>query len=383
MIAVAMSVVALGRNWIGQWLNLQRAQRVAVNLPAAQSAFQEGDLGSAIEYAQQALNNEPLDPLAYELLIRALIYRSYSEIGREFDRERALAISGAALDSFPRNDDILAMRAYALQANGSADEAGRIALRIIERSPDHVLARIALSLAYGSQGIFEAALREAELATRLMGQVRDAQIESYRALAIAQSDLGNYRRALAELDHAIGFNSKLIPLHFESALFALQVTDIDRATVSYYRIMALDEDNVKVRVRLCDLSNRLQERRSALRFCQEVTQLAPDWADGWHKLGREYFLSGSFSEAQDAFEQCARLQKEQNVSADDLQLACWYLQGQAAEIRGDCDSLMAIYQEFLDLARQADLPQSWSYPPGGPPICAKAAATASPQIASP
>ena len=80
-----MSVVALGRNWIGQWLNLQRAQRVAVNLPAAQSAFQEGDLGSAIEYAQQALNNEPLDPLAYELLIRALIYRSYSEIGREFD----------------------------------------------------------------------------------------------------------------------------------------------------------------------------------------------------------------------------------------------------------------------------------------------------------
>ena len=75
-------------------------------------------------------------------------------------------------------------------------------------------------------------------------------------------------------------------------------------------------------------------------FARRLHSWRRDWADGWHKLGREYFLSGSFSEAQDAFEQCARLQKEQNVSADDLQLACWYLQGQAApEIRGDCDSL--------------------------------------------
>lgn len=378
-----MSVVALGRSWIGQWLNMQRAQRVAVNLPAARSALQAGDLSAAIEYAQEALNNEPIDPLAYEFLIRALIYRSYSEIGRESDRERALAVSATALGKLARNDDMLAARAYALQANGAADEAGRIALRVIERSPDHVLARIALSLAYGAQGIFEAALREAELATDLADRIRDYQLESYRALAIAHGDLGNYQRALVELDHAIGFNSKLIPLHFESALFALQVSDIDRATVSYYRVMSLDEGNVKVRVRLCELSVRLQERSSALRFCQEVTQLAPDWADGWRRLGREYFLSGSFGEAQDAFAQCARLQLEQNVSADDLQIACWYLQGQAAEIRGDCDSLLAIYQEFLDLARRADLPQTWSYPPGGPSICVRATATATPQVASP
>lgn len=383
LIAVAMAVVALGRDWIGQWLNLQRAQRVAVSLPAARAAFQEGDLGTAIGYAQRALDDEPLNPSAYELLIRALIYRSYSEIGRESDRRRALSISETALSKFQRNDDILAARAYALQANGSADEAGRIALRVVERSPDHIQARIALSLAYGSQGIFEAALREAEMAAGLADQNRDFQLESYRALAVAHGDLGNYRRALAALEHAIGFNSKLIPLHFEAAHFALQVSDIDRATVSYYRIMALDESNVKVRVRLCELSNRLQERRSALRHCQEVTELAPDWADGWHRLGREHYLSGSYTAAQDAFRQCSRLQREQNVSADDLQLACWYLQGQSAEILGDCDSLMAIYQEFLDLARRANLPQTWTYPPGGPPICAASAASASSEIQSP
>jgi hypothetical protein len=53
--------------------------------------------------------------------------------------------------------------------------------------------------------------------------------------------------------------------------------------------------------------------------------------------------------------------------------ACWYLQGQSAEMLGDCDSLMAIRQEFLELIKQAELPQTWTYPPGGPPF--RAAAT--------
>ena len=383
LIAVALSVVAVGRDWIGQRLNLNRSQRLTVSLSAARAAFDTGDLYAAVDYAQQVLAHEPRNQAAYQLLIRALIFRSYSEFGREADRERALSFSADALSMFPRNTDIQAVRAYALQASGFAEEARRVALRVIERSPDHVLARTALTLAYGSEGIFEAALREAELAASLADRYRSSQLESYRALGIAHGDLGNYRQALVELDRAVKMNEKLIPLHFEAALFALQVSDIDRATVSYYRIMALDEGNVKVRARLCELSNKLQERKSALRYCQEVTELSPDLAGGWQDLGREYFLSGDYSAAQKAFEQCARLQLEQAVSANDLQLACWYLQGQSAEILGDCDSLMTIYREFLDLVKRTDLPQTWSYPPGGPPICAANPSTATPQSAAP
>ena len=383
LIAVAMSVVALGRDWIGQWLNLNRSQRITVSLSAARAAFDDGDLNAAVDYAQQVLAHEPRNQAAYELLIRSLIFRSYSEFGREADRERALSFSADAVSKFPRHTDIQAVRAYALQASGLAEEARRVALRVIERSPDHVLARTALSLAYGSEGVFEAALREAELAVSLADRYRSSQLESYRALGIAHGDLGNYRQAMVELDRAISVNEKLIPLHFEAALFALQVSDIDRATVTYYRIMALDEGNIKVRARLCELSNRLQERQSALRYCLEVTELAPDLAEGWHNLGREYFLSGDFSAAQDAFEQCARLQLEQDARGNDLQLACWYLQGQSAEILGDCDSLTTIYREFLDLVRRRNLPQTWSYPPGGPPICAANASMATRQRAAP
>ena len=369
LVMVAMAVVGLGRHWIGQRLDPNRQQGTNVSLAMAQAAFAEGDLNKAVAFAQQILEWEPTDSAAYQLLIRALIYRSYSDLNRESDRQRALDLSRSRVESQPRNLDTQAVHGYALQANGYAEEAGRIALRIVERAPDHVLARIVLSLAYGSQGIFEAALREAALSVDLAEQQRRYRLESRRALAIAQGDRGNYQAALTELEQALDLNGKLIPLHFESALFALQISDIDRATVSFYRIVALDQGNVKVRVRLCELSNRLHERDSAMRYCREVTELAPNWSDGWYKLGRQFFLSGHYEQAQVAFNRCARLQIKQDITIDERQLECWYLQGQSAEIRGDCDALLSVYREFQDMAQRAQLPQTWIYPPVGPPIC--------------
>ncbi len=373
LLLVTMAVVVVGRHWFGQRLSQNRSPGLSASLPEALAAFYSGDLQSAVEYAQQVIERDGADAAAYELLARALIYRSYSELDRESDREIALEVSREAISRLPRSVDMQALNGYALQAMESAEEAGRIVLRIVEREPDHVLARIVLSLSYGARGISEAALREAEIGLKLAREQSHYQLESYRALALAYGDMGNYRRALEELDKAIGFNGKLIPLHFEAAHYALQVSDIDQATVSYYRIMALDEDNVKVRARLCDLSDRLQERDSALRYCQEVTERAPIWTEGWHKLGRLYFLQGDYEMAQSAFGQCSRLQVEGAVAIEDRQLECWYLQGQSAEILGDCKGLTSVYQEFQEMVSLAQLPQTWSYPPDGPPACAREA----------
>ncbi len=381
LITVALAVVVLGRNWIGQRLNLARPQRMTVDLAVAQAALDGGQLGTAIAYAGQILERDGSDEAAYELLIRSLIYRSYSEVHREADRVLALEISREAIQALPRNLNMQAAHAYALLANDSPEEAGRIALRVIQRSQDHVLARIVLSLSYGGQGIFDAALREAWRSVELASQLGIYQLESHRALAIAHGDRGDYQAAIAELERSISISGKLIPLHFELAHYAQQISDIDRATVAYYRILALDEGNVKVRMRLCDLSSRLREHSSALRYCGEVTALLPDGYDGWYQLGREYYLGGDYEQAQVTFHHCTRLQQEQDIAITDRQLECWFLQGQSAEIRGDCDGLLRIYREFLDMAERANLRQTWSYPPEGPPICAQSTMTA--QFSSP
>ena len=380
---VTVMVVALGRNWIGQWLHLNRPQRSHINFQAARLAFDRGDLAASIDYARQLLNRSPLDERTLTLLIRALIYHSYSEFDGDSERQEALDLSRRGMSRLPRSLNMQASRAYALQANGHSDEASRMALRVIRRSPEHILARIVLSLSYGSQGIFEAALREAKVAVTLSGRYQQYQMESQRTLAIAHGDLGQYEQAAAHIEGAIGFNRKLIPLYFERALYAMQMGNSDLASVSYFQVMAFDEGNVKVRLRLCELSNSLQERETAIRYCGEATELAPLWSDGWYQLGRAYFLQGDFANARRAFHQCTRLQVEQDMAIADRQFECWYLQGQSAEILGDCTALMATFGEFLEMASRAGLAQTWSYPPGGPPVCADVPPTAAVPHSSP
>ncbi len=371
LLGVAVAVVALGRNWIGEWLNLNRLQNTEISIAAVQSAFDAGDLQTAINYASQLHVDNAYDEQTIILLIRTLIYQSYTDYNYSSDLDRALVLSREGISKHPRSLDMQAIRAYALQVSGRSDEANRMALRIINRSPEHIMARIVLSLSYGSQGIFEAALREADVAVSLSDQYGRYIMESYRTRAFAYANLTQYTNAILDVDHAMKFNRKLIPLHFERALYAIQLGNTDLATVSYFQIMAFDEGNIKVRLRLCELSSQLQEWDASIRYCGEVTQRAPEWADGWYQLGREFFFKGDFVNAMASFNKCSTLQVNQQIPIVDRQLECWYLQGQSAEILGQCEALMTTYHEFLDMVDRGNLPQTWTYPPGGPPICSE------------
>lgn len=369
LVGTVIAVVALGRAWIGQWLNQHNPHDATIDLQGAQEAFAQGDLNTTVEYASYLLESSPSHK-ALVTLVRALIYRSYSEYNLSGDREEALTISAQGLSQFPRDNDVLAIRAFALQANGRAEEASRLALRVISDNPQHVMARITLSLAYGSQGIFEAALREAEVAVRLGNESGNYQMDSYRVLAIAQSDLGRYQDAILSANRAIELHRRLTPLYFERALYYMQIGNTDQATVNYFQVMAYEPDNIKVRFRLCELSSSMRERDTALRYCGDVTKRAPEWSDGWYQLGREFFLQGDFINAQASFNQCTTLQIRQNVPIPERRFECWYLQGQSAEILGDCDALRTTYSQFVMMSSLAEIPQTWTYPPEGPPECA-------------
>ena len=367
LMGVCLGVLAVSWDWLGQWLNIN-IPRSQPNLHSAETAFEKGDLAETIAASQQILESEPHNAYALTLLARALIYRSYTDYNLASDRESALELTTTAYQRQPRNIDIQAIHAYALQANGLSEEATRLALRVIEADSANLPARITLSLAYGSQGIFEAALREANRAVELASFQTDWQVDAHRVLAIAYSDLGRYDKAVETVTQALTYNHRLIPLHFEKALYALQIGNSDTATVAYFQILAFDEANVKARFRLCELSSTMREREAAIRYCGEVTERAPQWSDGWYQLGREYFLQGSFESAQDAFHRCASLQVMQDVPIPERRFECWYLQGQAAEIVGDCENLVTIYNEFRAMATDPRVRQTWTYPPDGP-IC--------------
>jgi tetratricopeptide (TPR) repeat protein len=353
----------------GAWLDRRQHNAAPPDdlLAAAQNAFDRGDLDLAITFARQYLAIHPAYSPAVSLLARALVYRSYSEYNRGVDRESALQLTTEAVTRSPGDLEVLAAHAFALQAAQQPASAADAARRVLEENPDHTLARTALALAYGGAGSYEIALRESLQAVQT-ATTADA-LDALRALAISYSDLGNYEEASRIVERALTFNDRLLSLYFERALYALQLGDADAATVAYFQVLVYDPDNVKARLRLCELSSMLREHEAALDYCGEVTQLAPSWSEGWYQLGREHFLQGDFAGAKQNLHRCSSLQVMQNIPVPERRFECWYLQGQAAQILGDCDALIATYNEFRSMAADAEIQQTWTYPPEGPPGC--------------
>ena len=369
LLGLCLGAAAASWAWIGQRIAPPSA---ALGPPAdlnpALQAFDRGDLDAAVSLAQQALAADPSNPAASVLLARALIYRSYVDYNRDIDRESALQITTEALarSGAAPDVDLLAVHAFALQAARQPQAAAETARRALERAPDHALAWAALGLAYSGVGSHEIALRETQRAAQGSGW----QLDALRALALGYSGVGDYAAALRTIEQALAINPRLLALHFERAAYARLLGNADAATVSYFQILAYAPANVKARLRLCELSSTLREREAAVQYCQQVTELAPTWAEGWYRLGREYFLQGNFQLAQQYLNRCSRLQTLQDVPAAERRFECWYLQGQAAEILGDCAGLLATYNEYLAIAAAAGLNQTWVYPPEGPSICA-------------
>lgn len=353
--------------WVGGRLGV-------VNLPGstlgqAHYAFSSGDLDRTIELAQQAWLRDGENSEALSLLVRALIYRSYEDHNHTPDQATALRFTTEAIADAPYTPDLMAVHAFALQANSNAVEAARFAEAALNKQPENNLARVALGLAYGRVGSYNNALAQNETAIARSRQGDAHKLDAYRAQAISLSDLGRYEEAFSVVQQAIALNERLLVLYFEQALYAIQVGDVDAATASYFRILAFDPENVKARLRLCELSTMLRETEAAINYCREVTEMAPNWVDGWYRLGREYFLQGDFAMAQQYLNQCTTRSVAQNIPIERRQFECWYLQGQAAEIQGNCEALLSVYREFRIMADLADLPQTWTYPPEGPPIC--------------
>ncbi len=336
-------------------------------LRSAYNAFERGDLTGTISIARQILSQMPAQPDAVLLLTRALIYRSYGEYDRAIDRQLALEVTTEARRIDPINPHILAAHAFALVAADDPVAAADLAREVLEKYPENAIARIALALAYGSVGSFEVSLRESTRALEVaQGWMR---VDALRAQAISQSDLGVYEEAVKTVESAIEINPNLVLLYFERAQYALLLGDSDAATVAYYNVLVHDEQNVKARLRLCELSSLMRESEMAIRYCSEVTQRAPDWSEGWYRLGMEHFLQGQFAEAQSSLNRCSTLQVMQDVPVDERRFECWYIQGQAAEILGDCPNLIALYNEFRAMTAAENVTQRWTYPPEGPPIC--------------
>ena len=212
-------------------------------------------------------------------------------------------------------------------------------------------------------------MRESQRAVKTA--TADSAIDALRALAITYSDTGSYDEAIRTVEQAIAAQRQSGHAVFRAGAV--------RAANRRYRL----GDSRLFR----SADPRRQQRQGA---AAAVRTFQPDararsgdpilsGSDGARaklvgrlvSAGHGIFSCRAISkQAQDDLHRCSTLQVLQNVPIPERRFECWYIQGQAAEIRGDCPSLIATYNEFRAMAADDQIEQSWTYPPEGPPGCA-------------
>src|SRR5688500_17236159 len=200
-------------------------QPAVVDLESVRRAFDSGDLDTAVDAAEKALAASPGQPDAVLMLVRSLIYRSYTDWNRTSDRQRALEIATAAASRAPSNPDAQSALAFARHAAGRPLEAFNAAASALRADPAHTFARVVHGLADAGAGSCDRGIVQVQQAVK----ADDFNVDALRALAVIQSDTGRYRDAAQTIDQAITLNWGLIPLHFERALYALQIGDAGAA----------------------------------------------------------------------------------------------------------------------------------------------------------
>src|SRR5690606_35271288 len=103
-------VIAFG--WLAG-LVVPPPQPAMVGLESIRRAFDSGDLDAAVDAAEKALAASPGQSDAVLMLVRSLIYRSYTDWNRSADRQRALEIAASAASRAPSNPDAQSALAFA------------------------------------------------------------------------------------------------------------------------------------------------------------------------------------------------------------------------------------------------------------------------------
>src|SRR5690606_25703979 len=219
-------VIAFG--WLAG-IVMPAPQPAVVGLDSVRRAFDSGDLDAAVDAAEKALAASPGQAGAGLGLVRSLICPSYTDATRSADRQRALEIAASAASRAPSNPDAQSALAFALHAAGRPLEAFKAAESALRADPTHTFARVVYGLSYAGAGSFDRGIVQVQQAVK----AEDFRVDALRALAVIQSDTGRYRDAAQTIDQAIALNWGLIPLHFERALYALQIGDAGAANTSY------------------------------------------------------------------------------------------------------------------------------------------------------
>lgn len=308
-------------------------------------AYLNGDIELAIQHYELAAQ---LVPENMDILFeygRMLIYRSYA--GRSFAirAEQALDVAQRAVEIAPDNARAQALLCLALLENGRPEEAISAGLIAQQLAPEYAEARAYLSMAYRNAGRPNQAFQKADEAVQLDPNSLDAR----RALALGLAFVGEFDAAIQQYERAIQIHPRFDALYFELAVYYKAQSNYEASIAAYDMVLAMEPDNVKAYTRKCETYFTMREDSLAQEACEQALELDPTYAEAHRQLGMVRYTRRNYEGAIESFEECSRLQEEQNVPLNAREIECWYIRGLSHALLARCDQAWPVLREALQM----------------------------------
>jgi tetratricopeptide (TPR) repeat protein len=315
----------------------------------AMERFLAGNLLDSADLLRQAVNQQPQNvDYLYEY------GRILLELGNDVPAyyEEAVDIGDRAINANANDPRGYALKTRALDLAG--DPANAIPVGQAGLNVDRNFAPLyaALSSAYRSIDRYDTALENAERAIEL----DPLDPASRRIYAYALVWVGRMNEAIDQLEQAVQLNPNLAGPYFELAgLYrarAAQSQDTVLATelyassiALYEQILAMQPENARAYLRLCDAYFEARENRRASDYCQDAVDINPQYAQAWASLGQTQYSQRNYEGAIESFEQCVAL------AGNDADIRCFYLRGLAHYYLGQCDDAWRILSDSVERVR--------------------------------
>jgi tetratricopeptide (TPR) repeat protein len=322
------------------------ASELATN---AMNRYMAGNLPDAAELMARAVEQQPnnVDYL-YEY------GRILLELGSDVPSYYALAveIGDRAIAANPNDARGYALKARALDLTDDPAAAIPIAQAGLNVDRNFAPLYAALSSAYRSIDRYDVALENAERAIEL----DPLDPSSRRIYAYALVWVGRNDEAIAQLEQAIQLNPNLAGPYFELAgLYRARASQAEDTQLSvelyadsialYEQILAMQPENARAFLRLCDAYFEARENERATDYCQEAVDINPEYAQAWASLGQTQYSRRNYEGAIESFEACVAL------AGDDADIRCYYLRGLAHYYLGQCNEAWDILTNAVNRIR--------------------------------
>lgn len=310
--------------------------------------FLLGNLREAEQLFAQAVAQQP-DNVDYLYEYGRILLEMGSDDPRFW--EQAVTIGDQAIAANPNDPRGYALKTRALDLVGEPENAIPVGQAGLNVDRGFAPLYAALSSAYRAIDRYDTALENAERAIEL--DPNDPN--SRRIYAYALIWVGRQEEAIDQLEQAVALNPNLAGPYFELAgMYRSRAGRSENPTAAtelyamsiatYEQILAMQPENARAYLRLCDAYFEARENIRAGDYCQEAVALNPEYAQAWASLGQTQYSRRNYEGAIESFENCITYA----ASDVDTDIRCFYLRGLAHYYLGNCDDAWSILTDSVN-----------------------------------